>query len=213
MIDLKKHLTALCDGSASVIADYAWAKENNEKAAHALKEIERSNTPYNLNRPTYQQLADAQAAKDEAAAKLATATSTCKETVAELIKTGRESIQAEVDAFYSVDSSKVDEAFMKLADAGILTDDDLTAAFDTYADNGTMLRYVANLADEKAAKGRVSAALGDAVAKYSDYQSAEGIMRSYELACEAVNKFSCSEWSSYWDSQAAYMIPRLCGEN
>lgn len=206
MSRFKQHAEKLMADGQSIMDRYVKATADRDGAKAAYETLGRRNTPDSRNRPTYRELADAQGALETARAAYSETVETCRRDAAKLAQEGREGLHKAVDEFYAIDSEKYDAAFASLADAGIVGDADIVAAFDKYADNGTMLRYVAAKAEERRKAGDASEELVAALSRYDNNGSAEAVKANYETLLRTLDRFTCSQWSPYWAKQVQPMV-------
>ncbi len=206
MTRFKQHAAKVKEGGQGIMDRYLAALKAKQGAHAALQALERRNHPGALNRPGYRELADAQEAYETASRAYSETVTACKVDSRKLAEEGREGLQKAVDAFYAVDSDKFDAAYAALADSGIIEEGDILAAFEKYADNGTMLRYVAKQAEERVKAGTASSALVDAYTEYRDGYSPEAVMANYDALARTLSRFTCSDYSAHWDTQAAPMV-------
>lgn len=202
----KKHAEAIRDGGQRIMDDYAAASQAKAEADKALGILEGRNYEGSPNRPSYRELAEAQEAQRAASARLSEVKSACKTASRKLAEDRRAAVEEDVGGFYAVDSTKFDQAFSTLADSGILRDADYAAAFDTYADNGTMLRYLAGKVEPRVKAGEASAELREAYFAYAEGYGPDAVRANFETLCETLERFTCSDYSPYWAKQVEPMM-------
>lgn len=134
------------------------------------------------------------------------AVSACKAASAKLAREGRAALEEDLGAFYAIDADRFDQAFATIADSGILKDSDYVAAFGKYADNGTMLRYVARQAEQRVKAGTASHELMDACNAYANNYGPDAVRANFETLCRTLERFTCSAYSPYWAKQVEPMV-------
>lgn len=202
----RHHAEEIVDGGREIMERYLNALRASQEANEAFKAVERRNHVGSPSRPSYRELAEAQEASEAAAKRLSETVSACKIESAKLIREGRRALEKDVESFYAVDSGKFDQAFSALADSGILRDSDYAAAFGKYAENGTMLRYLAGKVEPRVKAGAASAELRNAYSAYAEGYGPDAVKANFKTLCRMLERFTCGDYSPYWDKQVEPML-------
>ncbi|WP_297150910.1 hypothetical protein [uncultured Ellagibacter sp.] len=202
----RHHAEKIVDGGQGIMDRYLDALRASQTANEAFKAVERRNYAGSQSRPSYRELAEAQEAREAASKRLSETVRACKAESAKLAREGRRALDKDVESFYSIDSGKFDLAFSALADSGIMEDSDYAAAFGKYAENGTMLRYLAGKVEPRVKAGVASAELRNAYSAYAEGYGPDAVKANFKTLCRTLERFTCSDYSPHWDKQVEPMM-------
>lgn len=189
------------DGQA-IIDKFIAAQRAKEEADAALSSVTRRSNPQSMDKPTPRELFDAKEAAEAAGAALESAKAVSCSEAKTLAQTARESLEKDINEFYSLDSDKVDANFQTLIDSGVMTDADVVAAFCKYDGNGTMLRIVANEAKKRVTAGS-RGELADRLAEFDGNEAPEAVIAKFDSMGRMLQRFAASDYSPHWHTQIA----------
>lgn len=195
-----------CEAGQEIISKQLEAKEASDRATKAYNNalIDQGTTRGKSPKEIGEMWETMNAYKDA----LEADTASLKAEARKLCQDTRNKLQNAVDSFYGADPDKIDQAFVTMADAGFMSATDWAAAFDKYADNGTMLRYIASKV-ESLEPAKKNAEVTARVRDFNTERTPTAIMGKFDSLEKMFWRFYASDYSPHWGKQYPGMVARF----